>query len=449
MSEVLGSVWWMLVTLGVLVTFHEFGHYWVARRLGVRVLRFSVGFGKPLWSRTGKDGTEYVVAAIPLGGYVKFLDSREVEVAPGETGEFNSQPLWKRFLIVLAGPMFNLFFAVAAFWCMLVIGKPDYQPVIGEVKGLAAEAGFHAGDRVLIFGDRPVHTWTDVVMGIAENSLERRDVIVAVIDAADTRASRTLRFGALPAGVEGEKAFEAIGITRQSRPLPATVGDVTWRSPAAAAGLQAGDAIVAINGTPVKNFDNLVDTVQAQAAQSSTLAFELDRAGNRISTTVTPERTINKDGKPRWSLGIRGPDPRDTVRRLGPLAAIPAAIGETWDGIGDAFLLVRKMVTGQASAQNLSGVIGIAQAANVSAQMGLAWFLSFLGLISVSLGVLNLLPIPILDGGHLLYYLIELVKGRPVSERTQIAGQYLGLAVIVALMGLALYNDVFRIAGQG
>jgi len=449
MSEFFGSVWWLIVTLGVLITFHEFGHFVVARRCGVKVLRFSVGFGKALWTRKDKLGTEFVIAAIPLGGYVKMLDEREGDVAPAELEHaHNRKPVLQRMAIAAAGPLFNLVFAVAAFWLMLVIGKPDYQPIVAEPTGLAAEAGFKAGDRILSIGAEPINTFTDVNEALANAALDGRAIDVTVRTPNGEEAVRKLALDRLPGGGDLEKAFPAIGIGLKPPTVPAIADKVRSGMPAATAGLEDGDRILAINGTPVTDFIALGDLIQKEAAKSPVLGFEVERAGQHLDLTV---RAVQQDsevaGQPsRWITGIEAPDAHDAVLRLGPVAAIPAAFGETWRASGNMLKLIGQIFSGQASTKNISGIITIGQAANSSVHMGVAWFLDFLALVSLSLAIMNLLPIPILDGGHLLYYLIELIKGSPVSERAQVAGQYVGLMLLVALMGLAFYNDILRIA---
>jgi len=449
MSEFFGSVWWLIVTLGVLITFHEFGHFVVARRCGVKVLRFSVGFGKALWTRKDKLGTEFVIAAIPLGGYVKMLDEREGDVAPAELEHaHNRKPVLQRMAIAAAGPLFNLVFAVAAFWLMLVIGKPDYQPIVAEPTGLAAEAGFKAGDRILSIGAEPINTFTDVNEALANAALDGRAIDVTVRTPNGEEAVRKLALDRLPGGGDLEKAFPAIGIGLKPPTVPAIADKVRSGMPAAAAGLQDGDRILAVNSIPVADFVALGELIQKEAAKSPVLGFQVERAGQHIDLTV---RAVQQDsqvaGQPsRWITGIEAPDAHDAVLRLGPVAAIPAAFGETWRASGNMLKLIGQIFSGQASTKNISGIISIGQAANTSAQLGLGWFLDFLALVSLSLAVMNLLPIPILDGGHLLYYLIELIKGSPVSERAQAAGQYVGLMLLVALMGLAFYNDILRIA---
>lgn len=446
MSEFFGSVWWLIVTLGVLITFHEFGHFVVARRCGVKVLKFSVGFGKALWSRRDRLGTEYVVAAIPLGGYIKMLDEREGDVAPADLDQaHNRKPVLQRMAISAAGPAFNLIFAVAAFWAMFVIGKPDYRPVIAEPTGLAAAAGFETGDRIVAVGGEQVASWGDTMNAIARNAIVGAPTEISVAPAAGGEAVRKLPLDRLSDRGNLEKVYSEIGLKLKFPSVPAIAAKVPGGLPAAAAGLEDGDRIVAINGTPVADFLALGDLIQTEAAKSPVLAFDIERGAQRLTL---PVHAVQQDegGKSRWVTGIEAPDAHDAVLRYGPLAAIPVALTETWHQARDMLALLGGIVTGQASAKAIGGVISIGQAANATAHMGVAWFINFLGAISLTLAVMNLLPIPILDGGHLLYYLIELVKGSPVSERAQVAGQYVGLMLLVALMGLAFYNDILRIA---
>jgi regulator of sigma E protease len=447
MANFLGSVWWLIVTLGVLVTFHEFGHYWVARRCGVRVLRFSVGFGRALWSRTARDGTEYRIAAIPLGGYVKMLDAREGEVpADQRAGEFTGKPLAQRFAIVAAGPVFNLIFAVAAFWLMFMIGKPDKVPVVGTppAQTLAATAGFHDGDRLLAIGGQAVATWSDALDTLGTDMMQRKPVAVRVHGADGSDRNLHLALDRLPADVTFDKAFDRIGL--QLQPVPPVVATVTPGSPAAHAGLREGDRIVGVNGHATASFGDIGTQIAHLAPKSSTLDFAVQRDGRSLTVPVTAVFSKPDDGPARWNIGIGRLEPLAATLRYGPVRALRAALGSTWDKTAATMHMIGGMLSGQASTRNLSGVITIAQVANTSAHMGLGWFLEFLGLISLSLAILNLLPIPILDGGHLLYYLIELVKGSPVSERTMIAGQFVGMALLVALVGLAFYNDILRLA---
>lgn len=447
MTEFIGSIWWLLVSLGVLVTFHEFGHYWVARKCGVRVLRFSVGFGKPLWMRRGKDGTEYVVAAIPLGGYVKMLDEREGDVAPDEVARaFNRQSVWKRIAIVVAGPVANLLLCVGLFWAMFVIGRPDYAPVVGYVQGIAANAGLQRGDTLLAIGDRATPTWSEAQLALIPAALDHADVPVHVRTAAGDLATRQLQLSKLPTDFDERRAVTAIGLTARHELIPALVGRV---APGTAAWgvLAEGDRITAIDGQPVVAWDDIGPLVQRLGAQGGTAMIEVERAGERLALELKPRRMHPPGAVAYWALGVASAavtEPEmDAVLRHGPVAAVPAALREGVHQTGELFAMIGRAFSGRVSVQNtVAGPITIARAANAYARHGTAWYLSMLAMLSLSLGILNLLPIPILDGGHLLYYLIELVKGSPVSERVMAAGQYVGLALIAGLMGLAFYNDI-------
>jgi regulator of sigma E protease len=446
MTEFLGSIGWFIVTLGLLITFHEFGHFWVARRLGVRVLRFSVGFGRPLWRRTGRDGTEYVLAAIPLGGYVKMLDEREADVPPAQAHQsFNRQPVWGRIAIVAAGPLANILFAIGAFWLMFVVGKPDFRPVIDDTTGIAAAAGLRAGDELARIDQQAVSTWTEATIALVTVALARNDVDLEVREPDGDLRSVRLEVSQVPRHLDEREALGAIGIRARAPIAPAAVGQVVSGRPAAAAGMRPGDLIESVNGQPVADFQALIGIVQSEANRDPRLAFTVNRNGASVELAIIAEATTAPDGSTRWMIGIAPPDLRDTVRRHGPLAALPAAIGETWRMTATTFEFLGRMLVGHASLDNVAGPVGIAQTANSSASMGLAWFLSFLALMSLSIGILNLLPIPILDGGHLLYYLIEIVKGSPVSDRVMATGHYLGILMLTGLMGLAFYNDIARL----
>jgi regulator of sigma E protease len=450
MSTFLGSVWWMIVSLGVLVTFHEFGHYWVARRCGVKVLRFSVGFGKALWSRMGRDGTEYMVAAIPLGGYVKMLDEREGDVAAADLPHaFNRQPVGKRIAIVVAGPLANLLLCVAMLWGMFVVGRPDYTPVLGHVEGIAASAGLERGDTVLAVGQRETPTWSEAALALATAAMDRADVDVRVQHAGGATVERRLRLSSLPAGFEQQRALQLLGVTPRHQLLPPLVGKIIAGSPAWGV-LAEGDRITAVDGQPVTTFDDISPLVQSSGKRAAMV--EVSRDGERLALEIAPRLSTDPEHPERgayWALGFgpaRAPMPAyDAKLRYGPVAAIPVALRETWKLTTDSLAMIGRLVSGRASADNVSGPITIARYANASAQLGVAWFLNFLALLSLSLAIINLLPIPVLDGGHLLYYLIELAKGSPLSERAMVAGQYVGLALLAGFMGLAFYNDILQL----
>lgn len=441
MTEVFGSIWWLLVSLGILVTFHEFGHYWVARRCGVRVLRFSVGFGKPLYTRIGKDGTEYVLAMLPLGGYVKMLDERETEVAPADRHlSFNAKTVWQRIAIVAAGPIANLLLCIALLWLMFVIGKPDYPPDLGRVQGVAAEAGFQPGDRLLAVGERETRSLTEAGIALSNAAMDRQSTPVRVRTAAGEEAVRVLPLDRPGLVINEQQPFIDLGLGLADPPV---VGAVQAGS-AAEGRLQPGDRILAVAGKDILIYGEIGEAVQVAARNGQTLDLRIERNGRTAMVQVDP-RLGDVDGSPRWLLGITASAPaQDALLRFGPLQAVPEALSQTRQMASDVVKMLGRMVTGQASLQNISGPITIARVANGSASLGPAWFLNFLAILSLSLCIMNLLPIPVLDGGHLLYYLIELAKGSPVGERALIAGQYVGLVFLAGLMGLAFYNDLFR-----
>ena len=446
MANFIGSVWWMIVSLGLLVTFHEFGHYWVARRCGIKVLRFSIGFGRPLWSRRGRNGTEFAIAAIPLGGYVKMLDEREAEVPAGERMlAFNNKSVWQRIAVVAAGPAANLLLCIALLWAMFVIGRQDYSATLGHSTGMAASAGFASGDRILQVDGRPVATWAEASLALTTAAMDQQDARVRVLDTLDSERTRVLPLSTLPAGFDERTVPTQAGLVWQFWLQPAQVRSVADGS-AASGLLQAGDLILAIDGQPVESADQVAPLVQQLGEHGGPGMIEVERGGQRLALELTPQKAPGDAGKARWLIGVGFVTDQapayDARQQYGPLAALPAAIGETGRLASDSLGMMRRMLTGHASVKNISGPITIARVANASAERGVDWFLYFLALLSLSLCIVNLLPIPILDGGHLLYYLIELVKGSPLSERAMAAGQYVGLALLAGLMGLAFYNDI-------
>lgn len=451
MNGVLISLLAFVVAIGALVTVHEFGHYWVARRLGVKVLRFSIGFGKPLWSRTfGNDRTELVVAAIPLGGYVKMLDEREGEVAAGELHRaFNRKPVSTRIAVVVAGPLFNFLFAIFVYWAMFVAGVPGLRPVVGDVQvgSYAAAAGILTGDEIISVDGKQTSTWESTVMALLDAGLDEQSSITLTVRGADGQLRRLQ--SDLGDGILLEKGgvLENFGVGLWQ--LPPVLDEIVAGGAAERAGLLSGDRILGAGDTLIDSWNDWVTYVRERPGQQ--LAVRVLRAGDEIDLTLVPESKL-ETGQTIGFIGasVQLPDQeqRDTMRvvvRHGLLGAFPAALGKTWEVTTLTLRTLWKMVTGKASVENLSGPISIAQYAGQSATIGLAAFLGFLGIVSVSLGVLNLLPVPILDGGHLLYYLVEIVKGSPVTEATQLVGQKIGIVMLLALMSVAFYNDILRL----
>ena len=454
MNGILVSVGAFLIAIGVLVTIHEFGHYWVARRLGVKVLRFSIGFGKPLWmKRFGKDGTELSLATIPLGGYVKMLDEHEGEVAKEELHRaFNRQPLSTRFAIVAAGPIFNFLFAILAYWTMYMSGVPGIRPLVGEVEpsSYAMQAGFRPGDEINSVGGENTPTWESAAMSLLDVALGQGQAEVVVTDEQGAERRLWIDFSSAQDILEKGSVLSNAGLTPWRPSVPAIIERLVKNGAGERAGLQANDRIISSDGTAIEDWNHWVDYVRERP--ETTISLEVERDGRRILLQLTPDQVMD-DGKAVGRIGayVRRPDNSDNdmrvVVRYGAFEAIGAALSKTWEITSLTLRTLWKMLLGQASIENLSGPISIAQYAGYSATIGLATFLGFLAVVSVSLGVLNLLPIPILDGGHLLYYGIELFKGSPLSEAAQLAGQRIGIAMLVGLMMLAFYNDLARLLG--
>ncbi len=451
--SVLSSVIWFIVAIGVLVTVHEFGHFWVARRLGVKVLRFSVGFGRPLWrTRAGRDQVEYVIGAIPLGGYVKMLDEAEGEVPESEVHRaFNRQSLPVRFAVVSAGPIFNFLFAVVAYWAMFMVGVSGIKPLVGEVTpdSLAASAGFRSGQEIIRVAERETRSWESVIQGVIGGSLSGAPLSVTVKD--PDRGPRQLELDlsnvALDDLTRGQ-FFQRLGFSPLRPTIPPRMGRIFEDKPADRAGLKPGDLILSVDDTPVETWHQLVEYLRARPEQS--IEVLVDRSGQQHRLTLVP-RAVEENGqfvgKIDAALDESVRDQYYAIERYSVFEGFSRALDKTGQVTVLTLKMLWKMVTLEVSVENISGPISIAQYAGVSAQVGIARFLEFLGIVSISLGIINLLPIPLLDGGHLMYYLIELVQGRPVSEQAQFVAQRLGIAMLVCLMGLAFYNDLARIFG--
>lgn len=451
MLTVLTSVFWLIITLGVLVTFHELGHFLLARLFGVRVLRFSVGFGKPLWSRFDRHGTEIAVAPIPLGGYVKLLDERDCEVSAADKHRtYNHKPAWQKFLIMFAGPAFNFILAFVLYWMMFVVGKPEIKPTLGEPVKLMASAGFSDKDQLIEVDGEPINTWSDVSMYLITAGLDHRDIKVTVKTARGSLQEKTLPLSKLPQGIKETEMMTAIGLQPWRMPVPAIMGDLSPQLPAAQAGLQSGDLITEVNGTTVKDWYDLSEKIGQTTAP---VRLSYMRNGQTKKAVIETFAT-DPDNPKRQVIGIRPMQPDEQVREYaqslyyelsyGPVKAIPMAWQEMLKITGKSIEMIGKLLQGKASLDNLSGPITIAQVAGDSAARGFSWYLSFLALISLSLGIINLLPVPMLDGGQILFLLFEKIKGAPLSERFEVRAQLVGMMLLVSLMTLAIYNDILR-----
>jgi regulator of sigma E protease len=445
---------WFIVAVSLLVTVHEFGHYWVARRLGFKVLRFSVGFGKPLLSRVaGADRTEYVVAAIPLGGYVKLLDEREGPVAPEDLARsFTRKPPWQRIAVLLAGPAFNILFAILVLWGMFwTSGVNEAKPIVGDlIQGsVAARAGLRSGDEIKAINGAPVSGQKDVVFGLLEAMSSQGNAALSVRGKEGATRLATLSVPDSAQRVrltEPSELFKGLGFEFWYPPVPAVLGTVVAEGPAARAGLKAGDRIVAIQGVPVNDFRDIVARIGAQPGKNVDITYRRGGVERTVRVQVANEDAGGKRvGRIRvMQPAVTFPDSFVVHTDFTPAAAFARATQEAWSMTVLQARLFGRMLTGHVSMKNLSGPLSIAEFAGDSAEAGVASFMGFLVLISLSLGFLNLLPIPILDGGQIVFQLVEWLKGSPLSERAQAFGQQVGIALLILLMGVALFNDIAR-----
>lgn len=449
--EIINTVLALIVTLGILVTIHEYGHFWVARRCGVKVLRFSVGFGKPLVRWRDRLDTEYVIAMIPLGGYVSMLDEREGSVEPGLINQaFNRKPVLQRIAIVAAGPVVNLLFAVLVYWVMLVSGVEKAVPVIGSISAgsIAEQSGLQPGYEILSVAGRETPSWEDVNLAMATYIGESAVVPVTVRPAfSGQQSDYQLNLSGWHFDPEAESPMAALGIQPFRPVYPAVIGQVVDGGAAAQAGLLVGDRVIAIDQQPVAEWGQLVETIRQSPGRP--LQLEVQRNSQQLFLTVIPAEKAEEGGVIGYvGAGVEPVEwPPEMLRhvRYGVFESIGGAFAKTWQMISLILDSIWKMFEGVLSVKNLSGPITIAKVAGASAASGIEAFAGFLAYLSISLGILNLLPIPMLDGGHLLYYAVELLRGRPVSEKVQMVGLRIGMAVLFSLMGVAIFNDLMRL----
>ena len=454
MMSIIFTLLSFIVAISILVAIHEYGHYIVAKKLGVKILRFSIGFGKPLWKkRFGIDKTEFVIASLPFGGYVKMLDKRETEVAAKEEHrEFTRQSVWTRIAIVAAGPMFNFIFALFAYWLMFVVGVSGIKPVIGDIDadGLAKRAGLVSGYEIVAINNNKTPIWDVAVKNIIPAVIDRSQAVLELKNKDGNTITRTLDFSATTGEIKVEKLFQQLGFKPWRPLIKPIVGVVLDDSPAKNAGFKTDDEIISVNKTKTPDWLDVVDIVSSKPAEI--LQVVVVRHGIEQTLQVIPEKIV-RNGKTVGRLGLGHkagaayPEDMRVTHGYNIFEAIPSAFLRTWDFSVLTLKMMGKIFTGEISIKNLSGPVSIAQYAGYSASAGLARFLDFLAIVSISLGILNLLPVPILDGGHLTYYIIEVIRKKPVSEETQEFASRIGIILLFSLMAVALYNDILRVMG--
>ena len=450
MLSILWNLAAFIIALGVLITVHEFGHFWVARRCGVRVERFSIGFGKALWRRTDKSGTEYVIAMIPLGGYVKMLDERAEPVAPElRHYAFNNKTVGQRAAIIAAGPIANFLFAIFAYWLVFIIGVPGVRPVVGEItpNSIAAQAQIQPGTELKAVDGIETPDWDAVRLQLVSKIGDEHTTLSVAQFGSNQRQDKTLDLRHWAFEPDKEDPVSSLGMRPRGPQIEPVLSEVQVNSAASKAGLQAGDRIVKVNGQSLTQWMTFVTLVRDNPDKP--LALDIERQGSSLSLTLTPDsKQVN--GKAEGFAGVVPkviplPDEYKTVRQYGPFSAILEASDKTWQLMKLTVSMLGKLITGDVKLNNLSGPISIAQGAGMSAEFGVIYYLMFLALISVNLGIINLFPLPVLDGGHLLFLAIEKLKGGPVSERVQDFSYRIGSILLVLLMGLALFNDFSRL----
>ena len=450
MGSFIHTVIFFIITLGILVTFHEFGHFWVARKLGVKVIRFSIGFGKPFWRyQKDADSTEFVAAAIPLGGYVKMVDEREGEVKEEDLPyAFNRQSVAVRSAIVLAGPVFNLMLAVLIYWGISVSGEMGMRPMLGPIEAgtFAAEAGLVQDDEIIQVAGRETPTWNLAMTRLMSEILDTDEAELKVRSADGVVSTKLLHVPEASAR-KPDELYDSLGLSAWEPKLEAIINQVVPDSPAARAGLQKADKVIEAQDQLIESWDQWVEVIRSHPDEE--LSILVERDGVKIPMQIHPEMVGSGDDKHgRIGAGVEIPksllDHMRVEYKLGVFEGFTTAVRKTYDHSWLTLKMLGRMLIGKVSVDNLSGPISIAKYAGQAADIGVLPFLNFLAVVSISLGVLNLLPIPVLDGGHLVYFIVEAIKGSPVSMQAQIIGQQVGMALLLSLMGLAFFLDYER-----
>ena len=453
MLDLVQTIFWAIIAIGLLVSVHEFGHFWVARRLGVQVLRFSIGFGKPLWSKRGADNVEYVVAAIPLGGYVKMLDEREGPVAAELASRaFNRQKLSARTAIVFAGPLANFLFAIGAYWLLFVGGDTVLRPILDTPppQSIAAQAGLRGGDEIISVGGKDMQGWESVLMALVRHAVDGRDADIVVLRDRLYEQNLSLAAADLLRLTQEQDGLRALGLMQFLPAIPAVVASVNSGGAADNAGFLPDDRILAVNQAAINSWQDWSEQIRLHPEQA--MAVRVERNGLSVDLTLIPAARQSEAGIIGFAgLGATSPPevfaPYQMDVHLGPFAAFGRALEETWTMSALTLKVIGGMLTGRMSVDSIGGPLTIAKTAGDTAGVSLMIFLKFLAMLSVTIAVLNLLPIPVLDGGHLAFYLIEAIKGSPVSEVIQAKAQTLGMMIMFGIMFLALYVDFGRFFG--